>query len=475
MEQDVLKGYSTYAINAKILVMENDFGDNRMRRPFLRVAVTLFISGLLLACSLTIPGASTPAPDYRYDDLPSPVNESAAISEYRAISTWERLDITYTFVNGTSQLEGDAERDLIRRAFALWAEESPLNFAEVPNGTADIVIGWAAGDHGDGDPFDGPGDVLAHASFPNPYENSEVFLHFDDDERWVDSETRNVDLLTVAAHEIGHTLGLGHSNSPDALMFASYSGPHRFLSDDDVAGVQSLYGVTSAPQPAPESPPANEAPPPASGPDSDNDGLSDDDEVLVTGTSKDNPDSDGDGLVDGVEVANRMNPLDPDMDKDGVNDGQEVDQGTDPLFPEQSDIPEDLENQVSEFLTRAIELQIEAYLKNDPSLASSIMSGPILDQLAAEINSLRQQGLISVSEIDYYQSYIQDIRVVNNSLIEVDTCEVWTTNTYRASDSQLVDSQGPSLLPQTITIEKQNESWFITNVEFFDAPAFCNQ
>ena len=447
-----------------------------MRRSFRRMLVALLISSLLLACSLTAPTVAPAEPEYRYDELPNPVNESAAIAEYRAISTWDKTDIMFSFVNGTGQLEGDAERELIRRAFALWAEQTSLSFTETSDSsTADIVIGWAVGEHGDGDPFDGPGDVLAHASFPNPYDNSQVFLHFDDDERWVDSDTRNVDLLTVAAHEIGHTLGLAHSNDPDALMFPSYSGPHRFLSDDDIAGVQSLYGVASAPQPAPEAPPENATPPPAAGPDSDSDGLNDDDEVLVTGTDANNPDSDGDGLVDGVEVANRMNPLDPDMDKDGVSDGQEVDQGTDPLFPEQADVPADLEDQVSEFLTRAIELEIEAYRSNDASIASSIMAGPVLESLAAEINSLQQQGLISISEIDYYGSYIHDIRVANNALIEVDTCEVWTTNTYRVADSQLVDSQGPSLLPQTITIEQQDGSWFITNVEFFDAPAFCNQ
>ena len=449
-----------------------------MRGSFRRVGISLFISSLLLACSLTVPtvtpaepGVETP---YRYDDLPSKVNESATIAEYRAISTWNKLDITYAFVNGTNQLEGDVERDLIRRAFALWSGQTELTFSEATESTADIVIGWAVRNHGDGDPFDGPGDVLAHASFPNPYDNSQVFLHFDDDERWVDSDTRNVDLLTVAAHEIGHTLGLAHSNDPNALMFPSYSGPHRFLDDDDIAGAQSLYGVASAPEPAPEAPPENATPPPAAGQDSDADGISDDDEVLVTGTDANNPDSDNDGLVDGVEVANHMNPLDPDMDKDGVSDGQEVNQGTDPFFPEQADIPADLENQISEFLTRAIELQIEAYQNGDASIASPIMAGPMLDSLAAEINALNQQGLVSISEIDYYQSYINDIRVVNNSLIEVDTCEVWTTNTYRLSDSQLVDSQGPELLPQTITIEQLDGSWFITNVNFLDAPAFCS-
>jgi hypothetical protein len=376
-------------------------------------------------------------------------------------------------VNGSEKLEGDTEHDLIRQAFALWAEQTPLNFTEAASeSAANIVIAWAVGNHGDGDPFDGPGDVLAHASLPNPYEERQVFLHFDDDERWVNSNTQNVDLLTVAAHEIGHTLGLAHSSDPNSLMFPSYDGPRRFLGDDDIAGVQDLYGVGSNPQPAP-SVPGSEAPPSAEGTDTDQDGISDQDETLATGTDPNNPDSDNDGLVDGVEVVNRMNPLDPDMDRDGISDGQEVDQGSDPFFPEQADISPQLEEDVSEFLTNAIELEIEAYQNESPDIAASVMTGDVLANLQNNIASLSQQGLVMVSEIDYYESYINDIRVVNNAQLEVDTCEVWTNNTYDRSTGELVASDGPALIPQTITIEQIDSNWFITAVQFYDAPAFC--
>jgi hypothetical protein len=447
-----------------------------IRQSFNRV-ITIFvlISSLMLACSFTVPISSSSGVEFRFDDLPNKADQSSTIAEYQAISAWDKTDIMYAFANGTDQLPGDTEYDVISRAFALWDDQTPLTFTRVSDtSTADIVVSWEVGDHGDGDPFDGPGDVLAHASFPNPYDKSQVFLHFDDDEQWVDSDTQDVDLETVAAHEIGHTLGLAHSSDSNALMYPSYSGPHRSLDQDDIAGVQSIYGASSAQDPAPQAPPQGATPPTAAGQDSDGDGISDDDEVLVTGTDKNNADSDGDGLVDGVEVDNRMNPLDPDMDKDGTPDGQEVNQGTDPFFPEQPDMPADLENQVSDFLTRAIELQIEAYQKGDASIASSVLAGQELTDLSSDIASLNQQGLVSVSEIDYYQSYINDIRAINDSQIDVDTCEVWTTSTYRQSDGQLVDSTDPTLLPQTITIQQQNGNWFITNVNFLDAPAFCS-
>jgi hypothetical protein len=383
------------------------------------------------------------------------------------------MDITYSFLNGTEKLEGDTERELVRQAFALWAAQTPLTFTEAADEAgAGIVIGWASGEHGDGDPFDGPGDVLAHASFPNPYQERLVILHFDDDERWVNSDARNVDLLTVAAHEIGHTLGLGHSEDPDALMFAAYSGPHRFLSPDDIEGIQDLYGVASEPVPAP-SVPEDEVPPSPEGTDTDQDGISDDDEVLVIGTDPNSPDTDSDGLGDGIEVMNRMNPLDPDMDRDGLSDGEEVAQGSDPFFPEQAEISPELEEDVSDFLSTAIELEIEAYRTGSAEVAAPVMAGDVLAALEDNLAALNQQGLAVISEIDYYESYIDDIRVLGDTALEVDTCEVWSTSTYTRTDGQLISSDGPSLTPQTITIQQLDSSWYITNVEFFQAPAFC--
>lgn len=445
-----------------------------MRKFSLRQPIILFIILLLtsLACASLTPKPET---GYRYDDLPDAGQNDEAIAKFRAISQWGKTNLTYYFINGTGKINGDTERDLIRAAFKLWADETPLTFNEVSDSAqADILIGWAEGEHGDGDPFDGPSDVLAHASYPSPYQERQVFLHFDDAERWVNSETQNVDLLTVAAHEIGHNLGLDHSSDPNALMYPSYSAPHRFLGNDDIAGAQALYGLAAQPAESPEAPPQGAESPPSANQDSDNDGISDQDEILRTGTDPNKEDTDGDGLSDGVEVTYRMNPLDADMDHDGVNDGQEVAQGSDPFFPDQAvNVSPELSKEVSDFITQAIELQIEAYRQGDANIAASIMAGDMFAILESDVESLNQQNLVQISEIDYYESYINAIRVINDTNLEVDSCEIWSTNIYRRADGALIQNVDPRLVPQTITIQKLGQDWFITQINFFDAPSFC--
>ncbi|MBN8785634.1 MAG: matrixin family metalloprotease [Terrimonas sp.] len=99
-------------------------------------------------------------------------------------------------------------------------------------------------DHGDGSPFDGINNTLAHGFFPGSGVGGD--LHFDDAENWSQAMqatwAQPIDLVTVAAHEIGHTLGLDHSGVACALMQATYVGSHRYLAPDDIAGIRSLYG-----------------------------------------------------------------------------------------------------------------------------------------------------------------------------------------------------------------------------------------
>ncbi|MBN1390799.1 MAG: DUF4129 domain-containing protein, partial [Candidatus Thermoplasmatota archaeon] len=60
-------------------------------------------------------------------------------------------------------------------------------------------------------------------------------------------------------------------------------------------------------------------------PDTDGDGLTDGEEVLIHGTNPVLNDTDGDGLVDGVEIyTHHTDPLDQDSDDDGLSDHTEI-------------------------------------------------------------------------------------------------------------------------------------------------------
>jgi acylphosphatase len=161
-------------------------------------------------------------------------------------SKWNKTALTYGFQNFTSDLSQAQIRAAVQQAFGLWAAVTPLTFSEVAVASPpDIVIRFASGNHGDGNNFDGAGGVLAHAYYPPPGGGTLAGdAHFDDAETWsVVLPPTGTDLVSVAAHEFGHALGLAHSNVAGALMAPFYTGAHRQLEADDIAGIQSIYGA----------------------------------------------------------------------------------------------------------------------------------------------------------------------------------------------------------------------------------------
>ncbi|NXC55830.1 MMP7 protein, partial [Aleadryas rufinucha] len=155
---------------------------------------------------------------------------------------WRKTHLTYKIASYTYDLPRNKVDYAIKRAFMVWSKVTPLRFRRVYMGHADIEIGFARCEHGDGYPFDGKGYVLAHAFLPGEGLGGDA--HFDDDEKWSDIN-QDTNLFLVAAHEFGHSLGLGHSNVPGALMYPlySYQNPRTFrLPNDDRRRIQNLYG-----------------------------------------------------------------------------------------------------------------------------------------------------------------------------------------------------------------------------------------
>lgn len=159
---------------------------------------------------------------------------------------WDHTDLTWSLVNQTmSTLNAGEVRRVLTNALAVWERNSKLTFHEVNSNQADIQVLFARKKHGDGYDFDGPGMVLAHAFYPGEGRGGDA--HFDEEESWIlngATEDEGTNLMGVAVHEFGHSLGLGHSSAENAIMFPWYHGYqiNGELPEDDQLAIQNLYG-----------------------------------------------------------------------------------------------------------------------------------------------------------------------------------------------------------------------------------------
>ncbi|MGA0332512.1 MAG: matrixin family metalloprotease [Kiritimatiellia bacterium] len=149
--------------------------------------------------------------------------------------------LRYYFANGTPDIVG--EEGEVERALTTWSNYAQISWTRIfsPNSTRCLDFAWSSTDP----VADGPGGVLAWAYFPSP-PNSEPIagdVTFDEGETW--RIGADVDLFSVALHEIGHALGLDHSSDPNAVMYAYYQRVSD-LRSDDIAGIRALYASTDS-------------------------------------------------------------------------------------------------------------------------------------------------------------------------------------------------------------------------------------
>ncbi|CAL1529901.1 unnamed protein product [Lymnaea stagnalis] len=160
---------------------------------------------------------------------------------------WWIPTVTWKLSNTSTKLPENDQLLAFKNAIAIWQREIPKRIKFQPtSGHPDIEMSFGVGDHGDGvmSSFDGKGHVLAHAYRPGAGLGGDA--HFDDEEEWSVNGT-GTDLLTVAVHELGHSLGLRHSDVPTAVMAPYYAFRGAVnLAPDDIRGIQALYGRPGA-------------------------------------------------------------------------------------------------------------------------------------------------------------------------------------------------------------------------------------
>jgi len=145
-------------------------------------------------------------------------------------------------------------QEQIIKAAQAWSQQTNVNFEVVAdNGAASGSGNYEQGDPNMGDIRIGgyamgtTGEPLAEAFQPPPVNNYSVAgdIVFNTSDSFHIGST--YDLFTVAAHEMGHALGMDHSSHSAAVMYATYTATKPTLNSDDIAGIQSIYGVGRTP------------------------------------------------------------------------------------------------------------------------------------------------------------------------------------------------------------------------------------
>ena len=167
-------------------------------------------------------------------------------TKYRVEGLWRKSHLTWK-LSSEKSLPGRLDPILVKReiaqSFDMWAKAQVFTFAEAEEGeTADIVISF---DRPKEAAFDRNDCQIGYSFYPWTDRKGEIYL--DPDRAWT---TRSVGLIAETItdwlpHEIGHVLGLKHSDSCNNVMhpFGPFSTPNK----EAFQSLRDLYNLLPHP------------------------------------------------------------------------------------------------------------------------------------------------------------------------------------------------------------------------------------
>lgn len=166
---------------------------------------------------------------------------------------WNRPEVTISFIApGTDDLPGDVEFEVLAASMAVWNEVPCSQPRLVPGDVIPVGPGTSGTHTEDAISFARAEfeDLSIIAYTVNDYvgttgEIVSTFVLFNDRHPFTFLSRVDVDLGSIAVHEFGHVLGLGHSGRIKTTMYPVYYRGTTFARDlhqDDAAGLCELYG-----------------------------------------------------------------------------------------------------------------------------------------------------------------------------------------------------------------------------------------
>ena len=195
----------------------------------------------------------------KQDGHPGPVTRSAMglfrcgvpdIRSYRIAGStdcrWhkERLQYYHSSNFKFPNISRTQSQKLVATAWKLWTQHIPVKVEKGRySSRADIRFDMGRGARYG---FDGVGNVLAWAEMPCLDTDVQLQTMYDADEPWTrEQQAAGVYALAVLAHEIGHVLGLDHSQNAGDLMAPFYNPAIWAPQAGDVKRVQRYYGEST--------------------------------------------------------------------------------------------------------------------------------------------------------------------------------------------------------------------------------------